>query len=83
MALTAQERSTRARIAAYTRSALYDARDLTQAARDGFLAKFEREADPEGKLDPAERERRALALRRAHMSRLALKSAQARRRTAS
>jgi hypothetical protein len=45
-----------------------------------MLAKFEREVDPENILDPAERARRAEYKRRAHMQRLALKSAQARRK---
>ena len=43
-------------------------------------AKFEREVDPEGKLSPQERAKRAEYARRAHMQRLALKSAKARRR---
>jgi hypothetical protein len=42
------------------------------------LAKFEREADPQGVLDPAERARRAEHLRRAHFTRLALASSRAR-----
>lgn len=43
------------------------------------MAKFETEADPDGKLPPAERARRADHLRKAHFQRLALKSAQSRR----
>jgi hypothetical protein len=43
-------------------------------------AKFEREVDPEGKLSPQERAKWAEYARRAHMQRLALKSAKARRR---
>ena len=43
------------------------------------LAKFEREADPDGVLPPEERTRRAEHLRRAHLARIALKSAKARR----
>lgn len=50
----------------------------TQNARSGFLARFEREVDPEGTLPPAERQRRAESAMKAHMQRLALKSAQAR-----
>ncbi|HET9255759.1 MAG TPA: hypothetical protein VFO16_11215 [Pseudonocardiaceae bacterium] len=42
------------------------------------LARFEREADPDGVLEPAERARRAQAARRAHMQRLALASSKAR-----
>ena len=52
----------------------------TAPARAALMARFEREADPEGVLAPDERARRAEHLRRAHFQRLALKSAQARRR---
>lgn len=44
-------------------------------------ARFEREADPEGKLPEAERRRRGDLLFRAEMRRLAAKSAEARRRS--
>ena len=50
----------------------------TEPARRGLRAKFEREADPDGTLDPAERARRADALLTAHMLRLARTSAKAR-----
>jgi hypothetical protein len=45
-----------------------------------MLDKFERQVDPEGILPPAERAMRAEHARKAHFKRLALKSAQARRR---
>lgn len=51
----------------------------TQAARDGFLRRFEDEVDPERVLSPAERSRRAESARKAYYQRLALKGAQARR----
>jgi hypothetical protein len=51
-------------------------------AREAFWAKFEREVDPEGLLDPAERARRAQMARKAYFTRLALKSAQARAKKA-
>lgn len=54
----------------------------TAPARRAFLARFEQEVDPENTLTPAERSRRAEHLRQAHMARLALKSAQARRKVA-
>jgi hypothetical protein len=44
------------------------------------MAQFELQVDPEGTLSPAERSRRAEHLRKAHFQRLALKSAQSRRR---
>ena len=52
----------------------------TANARRAFADRFEREADPDGTLPPDERARRAEHLRCAYFKRLALKSAQARRR---
>lgn len=56
--------------------------EATAAARRAALARFEAQVDPDGQLDPAERQARAQHARRAHMSRIALKSAQARRQRA-
>ena len=47
----------------------------------GARDKFEREADPDGTLPPAERRRRGELLYRAHMRRLAIASAASRRRS--
>ena len=81
MALTPTERRLRAEIAAETSWAwTADPSRRTKPGRDAAFTKFENEADPEGELDPAERRRRAEHLRRAHMKRLALKSAESRRR---
>ena len=74
------EMALRGRIGAYRLHACRDVRETTARARKAFLARFEAEVDPTGTLSPAERERRALAARRAYFARLALKSAQARRR---
>lgn len=52
----------------------------TAPARAAFLAKFDPEVDPEVELDSDERARRAEHARKAYFARLALKSAQARRR---
>jgi len=52
----------------------------TAPARRAALARFEREVDPHNELAPAERAKRAEYARKAYFSRLALKSAQARRR---
>jgi hypothetical protein len=77
----ASERSIRGRIGAYTRWANTEDRYLTtRPAREGFYAKFEREVDPEARLAPQERAKRAEFARKAYYQRLALKSAQARRR---
>ena len=74
------EYSLRARIAANTRWAFTDDRPAaTAAARSAADARFEREVDPEGKLPPEERARRAASLRKAHYGRMALLSAQKRR----
>lgn len=52
----------------------------TSAGRAAFLASFERKVDPDGLLDPDERQRRADRALQAHMIRLAARSAEARRR---
>ncbi|WP_211245732.1 hypothetical protein [Actinomadura oligospora] len=69
------------RIAALTSwSRTHDRKKRTQPARDAFLARFEREVDPDGQLDPAERRQRAEHAKRAYMLRLAKRSAQARQK---
>ncbi|KJK44399.1 hypothetical protein UK23_29615 [Lentzea aerocolonigenes] len=69
-----------ARAAVATRWAKATDREAeTAPARKGFLAKLEREVDPEGVLPPEVRLQRAVELRRAHMLRASLKSAQVRR----
>jgi hypothetical protein len=50
----------------------------TAAGTAAFLAKFERQVDPDGTLPPAERARRAEHARKAHMTGLALASSRAR-----
>lgn len=69
--LTPGQRSQRARIAALARHSRTDGATATQAARDAFLSRFERQVDPEGRLDPAERARRAELAKREHFQRLA------------
>jgi hypothetical protein len=81
--LTPVERSTRASIAALTRWSRQDTRLGTQPAQqEANYGRFEREVDPDGELEPEERARRVRRLRRAHMRKLALLSAQARRKGA-
>lgn len=71
--MTPAERRLRARLAANARWAKTDDRAAaTQAARDGLTAKFEREVDPDGALDPRERARRVENARAAHMNRMRL-----------
>ncbi|MBF6102322.1 hypothetical protein IU510_30345 [Nocardia cyriacigeorgica] len=80
---TSNTHSLRGRIGAYESWARTEDRPARTAnARKTFLDRFEREADPDGKLSPAERARRAEYLRQAYFARLALKSVVARRRKA-
>ena len=51
----------------------------TAPAREAFLTKFEDQVDPRRELTPEERAKRATNARKAHFTRLALKSAQSRR----
>lgn len=69
----------RARLGAFALHSRYDPKETTKPARAAFMARFEREVDPEGKLEPAERTRRAEYAKRLYFGRLALRSAQARR----
>ncbi len=80
--LTPAERSLRARVAAHTLHSKVDATAHTAPARQAFLARFEREVDPDGVLPAEERRRRAEHLRSAYFTGLAFKSAKARRRAA-
>lgn len=52
----------------------------TRPAREAFIARFERQVDPDGLLSPAERATRAEHARIAYMTRLSLKAAAARAR---
>src|SRR4029453_13461385 len=73
------ERSPRARLAAYALHAQRDPRETTANGRAAFLARFDREVDPEGLLEPDERRRRAERAPPAYFPRLALASAKVRR----
>ena len=76
----AARRALRARMAAHhLHAGIPDAAAHTAPARAAFLARFEREVDPDGVLDPRERARRAEHARKAYFLRLALASAHARR----
>lgn len=77
--LSPEQRSLRARIAAHTLHSQVDPQEHTAPARKAFLDRFEAEVDPEGVLSPEERARRASHARKAYFTKLALKSAQARR----
>lgn len=77
---TNSDRSLQARMAAHMSWArTADPVARTANGRAAFLDRFEREVDPSGELSVPERKRRAEHARKAYFTRLALKSAQARR----
>lgn len=77
--LTPAQRSLRGRLAAHERWArTSDTTQATAPARRAFLERFEREVDPDGTLEPADRARRAEHARKAYFARLAMASARAR-----
>ncbi len=78
MALTAPQRSLRARAAAHALHAMGGT--STKAGTTAFLERFERQVDPDGSLAPEERARRATHARKSYMSSLALKASRARSR---
>jgi hypothetical protein len=78
--LTPRQRSLRARRAALIRWSLDDPTELAAKGQAGLLRKFYDQTDPA--LPEAERQRRAEAARRAHMTGLAFKSSKARRKRA-
>ncbi len=83
--LTSAERSLRSAAAAHTRWAHTSKAERQRAAQrgqDGLIVRLKAEIDPEGVLQPDELAMRVENLRRAHMKRLALASAKARREAA-
>ena len=76
--LSPAERTLRAKVAAHQKHAHCDPQESTREARAAFASRWEREADPEGILDPAERARRAEHLKKSYFAGLALKSSRAR-----
>lgn len=72
-------RRLRARVGGLALAASHDPREYTAAARAAFLGKFAALVDPGGALPVEERLRRAEAARRAHFTRLAIRSAEKRR----
>jgi hypothetical protein len=81
--LTPAERSLRSKIGAHTSWARTENRSArTLPARMALLEKFEKQVDPDMRLLPAERAKRAESARKAHYADLALKSVAARRNRA-
>lgn len=77
--LTPEQRRLRGRLgAAISWANTGDRSARTAKARAGFDAMFERQVDPDGTLDPAERAERAEQARKAHFLQLAWKASRAR-----
>ena len=74
--MTPGQRAMRARLGAHALHA--SGRTNTRPATAAFLARFAIEVDPDGQLDPEERERRARHARAAYFTRLALRASRAR-----
>lgn len=76
-----RNRALAAQIAAHASwAATPDREARTRPARAAFLARFERQVDPDNVLPPHERRVRAESAKLAYFKRLALRSARARRR---
>lgn len=81
--LTPAERTMRARLGAHVSWAhTTDRSARTAAARSAALRRFETQVDPDGQMDPGERHRLAEHARKAHMLKLSMAAAKARRRRA-
>jgi hypothetical protein len=81
MVLSPRQRTRRARIAAHASWAnTADRQGRTAPATASFLARFEKQVDPLGVLEPEVRAKMAEHARRAYMLQLAERSAKARRR---
>ncbi len=72
----------RGRAGAHAMHARHNSKEITAPARAAFMARWERDVDPDGVLEPAERARRAEHAKKAYFASLALKSAKARRKRA-
>ena len=81
--MTERQRIRRARIAAHASWAnTADRAGRTASATSAFMARFERQVDPLGALEPEVRQRMAAHARRAYMLQLAERSAKAQARKA-
>lgn len=76
-----EDRALIARIAAQARWARHDPAEQGRRMRAGLEQRYLDDVDPGRILTEAERLRRAACARQAHMNRMALKSAQARRKS--
>ena len=78
--MTPEERSQISRMGAHALHSRYDSRAMSQPARDAFMGRFEDEVDPDRVLPEAERRRRVEHAKRLYFTRLAFRSAKARRK---
>jgi hypothetical protein len=75
------EMARRGKMGAHATHSRHSGEAITANGRRTFLARFERQVDPDGTLDPAERARRVEHALKAHMAGLNRLSLQARART--
>ena len=80
--MTAEHRSRAARVAIYTRLATADRKEMTAPARAAAMDRFEKQVDPNGLLDPAERAQRAEYAKKAYFTAISAKGVAARRANA-
>ena len=77
--LSQEQRTLRARVAAFAKHAKHDPAIDCATAREALWNKYRARVDPEHSLDPSERDRRARAAMHADLSRRALAAAKQRR----
>jgi len=77
---TKRTKAAAGRIGGYVTASRHNSLQNTAKARETFLASFVDQVDPDRSLPEQERLRRAEAARKAHFARLAMQSAEARRR---
>lgn len=83
MALTPEEMSLRGKLAAHVMwSKVPDRSARTAPGRAAFDARFEKQVDPGGVMDPETRRKAAESAKKAHFARMAFRSAQVRSRKA-
>lgn len=78
--MTPEQRSKAGRAAMYTRLATEDRTEMTASARAAAMDRFEKQVDPDGTLDPAERAIRAEYARKAYFTQLSKRGVAARKR---
>lgn len=80
--MTPEQRSKAGRAGMYSRLANEDRAEMTAAARAAAMDRFEKQVDPDGLLDPAERAIRAGYAKKAYFLQLSQRGVAARKRRA-